>query len=419
VLRPGRPRAVAAPTTFLLGLLAAWLVAGRLSAAAAEEPSPLLFKDVTRQTGIGFVHTDGGSGRRYIVETVASGLATFDYDGDGDIDIYFLNGAPLPGTRTLASLHGRSGYTYWCLRKNGCNYKPAQELRPFTEAMMQVQAGKDLAAAAGKSYAVRAVATIHGESDHYSYTNNSQEFPLDGTDGAFNSIKDYSDALVEWQRDYEASVKGITGQAQPVPLLVSGLSGWTDAVYSKVAVMQLAAHVKAPGKVLLVGPAYHLDGAGDCLHYSIAGERHLGEYFAKVYSQVVFGGKAWEPVRPKSVTRAGAVITVKFHVPSPPLVFDTALVAAAPNRGFRVMVNGAQVAISSVAITAPDTVTITLPAAPAGTTRLWYAMQTIDGNQCIGPDFGPRGNLRDSDPTPSRLGNKLYNWAVHFDEAVP
>jgi hypothetical protein len=31
------------------------------------------------------------------VESVAAGLATFDYDGDGDIDLYFLNGAPLPG----------------------------------------------------------------------------------------------------------------------------------------------------------------------------------------------------------------------------------------------------------------------------------------------------------------------------------
>jgi hypothetical protein len=56
-------------------------------------------RDVTRQTGITFVHTDGSSGRRYIVETVASGLALLDYDGDGDEDIYFLNGAALPGTK--------------------------------------------------------------------------------------------------------------------------------------------------------------------------------------------------------------------------------------------------------------------------------------------------------------------------------
>ena len=55
-------------------------------------------RDVTKQTGISFVHTDGSSGKRYIVETVSAGVALFDYDGDEDIDIYFLNGAPLRGT---------------------------------------------------------------------------------------------------------------------------------------------------------------------------------------------------------------------------------------------------------------------------------------------------------------------------------
>ena len=79
-------------------MLAVLLVNSTLSAAESIEPIQL--RDVTRQTGINFVHTDGSSGRRYIVETVASGLATFDYNGDGRIDIFFLNGAPLPGSPT-------------------------------------------------------------------------------------------------------------------------------------------------------------------------------------------------------------------------------------------------------------------------------------------------------------------------------
>jgi enediyne biosynthesis protein E4 len=58
------------------------------------------FQDVTPQTGISFVHTDGSSGKRYIVETVTAGVALFDFDNDNDMDIYFLNGAPLRGTST-------------------------------------------------------------------------------------------------------------------------------------------------------------------------------------------------------------------------------------------------------------------------------------------------------------------------------
>jgi len=64
----------------------------------APASGQIVFRDVTKETGITFIHTDGGCGRRYIMETVSAGLALFDFDGDGDIDIYFLNGEPLKGT---------------------------------------------------------------------------------------------------------------------------------------------------------------------------------------------------------------------------------------------------------------------------------------------------------------------------------
>ena len=55
------------------------------------------FVDVTDRSGITFEHRDGSSGRHFTPETMSAGVATFDFDGDGLIDIYFPNGAALPG----------------------------------------------------------------------------------------------------------------------------------------------------------------------------------------------------------------------------------------------------------------------------------------------------------------------------------
>jgi len=81
-----------------VALLIGCVMTVALTTVLTAAESPIVLRNVTAQTGITFRHTDGGSGRHYIAETVCSGLATFDYDGDGLIDIYFLNGRPLRGT---------------------------------------------------------------------------------------------------------------------------------------------------------------------------------------------------------------------------------------------------------------------------------------------------------------------------------
>jgi hypothetical protein len=146
----------------------------------------------------------------------------------------------------------------------------------------------------------------------------------------------------------------------------------------------------------------------------------MGEDYAKVYRRVILEGQAWEPVRPKTVTRAGAVVTVTMHVPAPPLVLDTTLVTEPGKFGFEWADDGPTTpTIASVALSGDDTVVVTLSAAPtAAHPRLRYAY-TGTGGALAGPTTGPRGNLRDSDGTPSRNGYKLYNWAVHFEVAAP
>ncbi len=64
--------------------------------ATGQVRSPFLLTDSTLDSGLEFQHCDGSSGKHYLVEAVASGLASFDYDSDGRIDVYFLNGTQLP-----------------------------------------------------------------------------------------------------------------------------------------------------------------------------------------------------------------------------------------------------------------------------------------------------------------------------------
>src|SRR5208283_1504180 len=84
----------------LLGGALAWL--GRPLLAA---PAGLRFSltDVTTAAGIDFHHNSGAFGAKYLPETMGSGCAFLDYDGDGWLDILLVNGMDWPGHKRQRS----------------------------------------------------------------------------------------------------------------------------------------------------------------------------------------------------------------------------------------------------------------------------------------------------------------------------
>src|SRR6266852_4116354 len=83
---------------WFLGVLAAAFVialafycAAAASAGGPHETGPAVrFVDITDSTGIRFKHTSAPE-KKYIVESMSGGVALFDYDNDGCLDIYLTN----------------------------------------------------------------------------------------------------------------------------------------------------------------------------------------------------------------------------------------------------------------------------------------------------------------------------------------
>jgi enediyne biosynthesis protein E4 len=66
--------------------------------ASAQASAPAItLTDVTTAAGIRFRHTNGAFGKKYLPETMGSGVVIFDADGDGDQDLFLANGRSWPG----------------------------------------------------------------------------------------------------------------------------------------------------------------------------------------------------------------------------------------------------------------------------------------------------------------------------------
>jgi hypothetical protein len=71
------------------------------------------FVDVTSRLGINFQYRSSHTSRKYLLETMGAGVALFDYDNDGRLDIFLVNGAPLGDPTPKGTIPQKPGPEYW------------------------------------------------------------------------------------------------------------------------------------------------------------------------------------------------------------------------------------------------------------------------------------------------------------------
>jgi enediyne biosynthesis protein E4 len=71
------------------------------------------FVDVTDRLGIHFQYQASRTSKKYLLETMGAGVALFDYDNDGRLDIFLVNGAPLSDPTAKGTIPQKTGSKYW------------------------------------------------------------------------------------------------------------------------------------------------------------------------------------------------------------------------------------------------------------------------------------------------------------------
>jgi hypothetical protein len=71
------------------------------------------FVDITEKSGIHFLHQAPHTTRKYLIETMGSGVALFDCDNDGRLDLYLVNGAPYSDPTPKGFIPQKTGPEYW------------------------------------------------------------------------------------------------------------------------------------------------------------------------------------------------------------------------------------------------------------------------------------------------------------------
>jgi peptidoglycan hydrolase-like protein with peptidoglycan-binding domain len=136
------------PAIFLLiGLSFGQTSGGQISGRfEPEKATPGRFVDMTSALGINFQYLSSHTSKKYLPETMGAGVALFDFDNDGRLDIFFVNGAPISDPELPRAVPQKTGPKYW---NRLFHQKPDGRFEDVTEKAGLPGAGYGMGVAAG------------------------------------------------------------------------------------------------------------------------------------------------------------------------------------------------------------------------------------------------------------------------------
>lgn len=271
----------------------------------------------------------------------------------------------------------------------------------YARLVEQVQHGLLLSANENKTFAMPALSWVQGESDYLGKT----------------TFDNYLLRLNTLFVDINADVTAITNQREPIKMICYQLASHMNAgVEYPCVALALTTAARLNENIYVACPTYHLPHQ-DGFHLTGHSSRVLGGYLGMVYKRTVIDRQDWQPLQPIDHVMQGNVLTVKFHVPKPPLVIDIQNVSLAENFGFCIKdKDGNELDIKTIMLSQSDTVKFILTKPIPNNCHLQYGFK---GAGKSGPEYGPRGNLRDSAGDTFVFSNyPMHNWCVLFDYKV-
>lgn len=281
-------------------------------------------------------------------------------------------------------------------------------VEPYEKFIKEIAYAHQKAIDRGWEFYVPAICWMQGESDIVEYPDN-----------------DYKVQFHQMYNNLNTDIKNITKQQDNIRIICYQTSVITkgnhykennyDAMEPRTPTAQMEM-IRDDSLIWASGPTYPYHFVKESLHIDAIGQKSIGALAAISALKIIRHETPNIGLMPLEFIVSENHIRIPFHVPCPPLHFDTIAVNKADNYGFNVIRKDNTDIISSISIN-QDTIIINCKESPIDC-KIRYA---VNGEYLKGGcQSGPRGNLRDSqgDNKTVEIAGKTYplhNWCYQFD----